>query len=117
MDVRQMKREPNLDLLRFHVLEAKTELDELLLAIDHALGEPVARGGKWDLPDKPFDEWMLHGSLYHVYHHLNFAWNSRFKAADQAESQFDRNEKFPRREFERYWPKSVLRKKGKGKGK
>ncbi len=105
-----MKRELNLEQLRFHVLEAKTELDNLLLAIEHALGEPVSDDGKWNLPDKPFAEWMLHGSLYHAYHHLNFAWNARFKTAEQAESQFDRNEKFPRREFERYWPRSVLQK-------
>jgi hypothetical protein len=60
------------------------------------------------------EEGALAASLEHVYHHLNFAWNGRFKTMQEADAQFDRNEKFPRSGdiggwFSKFWPKSLLR--------
>ncbi len=49
-------------------------------------------------------------SLEHAYHHLNFAWNGRFKTMLEADAQFGRNERFPRPHgavgwFAKFWPK------------
>ena len=51
-------------------------------------------------------------SLEHAYHHLNFAWNGRFKTMREADAQFDRNEKFPYPHgavgrFAKFWPKTT----------
>ena len=43
----------------------------------------------------PWAEMVPGLSLEHAYHHLNFAWNGRFKTMREADAQFDRNEKFP----------------------
>ena len=110
-----MKKSLNLDLLEFHVREAAQELDLLLDAIQYAQDgtrREVAIGDKpllW-----PMEEGMLAASLEHAYHHLNFAWNGRFKTMQEADAQFDRNEKFPRPcdfggWFAKFWPKSFFR--------
>lgn len=102
-----MKKTLNLDLLRFHVTEAKQELESLLLEIRLAQGEKPAEGGAAFRGPGEFREGRLAASLGHAYHHLNFAWNGRNKTMAEADSQFSRNEKFPRH-FVRYWPRTAL---------
>ena len=116
-----MKRQLNFDLLLFHVREASQELDGLLLRIKKMLGEleePLSEEDKAILHvyDRPLEEGGLKVSLEHVYHHLNFAWNVRYKNTENADSHFDRDEKFPKA-FTRYWPKTFLKKRcGRKKG-
>lgn len=97
----------NLDLLRFHVTEAKDELESLLSKIKNAQGEELSKAERRILVPDEFGEWFLSGSLAHAYHHLNFAWNGRNKTMAEADAQFSRNEKFPRH-FDRYWPRTAL---------
>ena len=110
-----MKRLLNLDLLEFHVREAAQELDFLLDAISYAKDGTRREGAVGDEPLYwPLREEALAGSLEHAYHHLNFAWNGRFKTMREADTQFDWNEKFPRPHgavgwFAKFWPKSFLR--------
>lgn len=111
-----MKKSLNLDLLEFHVREAAQELDLLLDAIQYAKDGTRREGAVGDEPSHwPLQEGALAASLEHAYHHLNFAWNGRFKTMREADAQFGRNEKFPRpsgpyRHFERFWPKSLVKK-------
>ena len=87
----------NLDLLEFHVREAAQELDLLLDAIQYAKDGTRREGAVGDEPLYwPLREETLAASLEHAYHHLNFAWNGRFKTMQEADAQFDQNEKFPR---------------------
>ena len=116
-----MKRQLNFVLLLFHVREASQELDGLLLRIKKMLGEleePLSVEDKAILHvyDWPLEEGGLKVSLEHAYHHLNFAWNVRYKNTENANKHFDRDEKFPR-VFTRFWPKSFLKKRrGRRKG-
>ena len=116
-----MNRHLNYNLLMFHVREASQELDALLLRIKKMLGEfkePLSEVDKAILHvyDQPLDEAGLEVSLEHAYHHLNFAWNVRYKDTKDADKHFDRDEKFPRA-FTRFWPKSLLKKRrGQKKG-
>ena len=109
-----MKKSLNLDLLEFHVREAAQELDLLLDAILYAKDGMRREGAVGDEPlHWPLREEALAASLEHAYHHLNFAWNGRFKTKREADAQFDRNEKFPRSRdrcgwFAKFWPKSLL---------
>jgi hypothetical protein len=110
-----MKRQLNYDLLLFHVREASQELDTLLLRIKKMLGEleePLSEADKAILAvyDRPFEEAGLKVSLGHAYHHLNFAWNVRYKETKDADKHFDRGEKFPKA-FTRFWSKSMIRKR------
>ena len=111
-----MKKSLNLDLLEFHVREAAWELDLLLDAIQYAKDGTRREGAVGDEPlHWPLREGSLAGSLEHAYLHLNFAWNGRFKTMQEADAQFDRNEKFPRPRdkcgwFAKFWPKSLIRK-------
>ena len=110
-----MKRQLNYDLLLFHVREASQELDTLLLRIKkmlRELEEPLSEADKAILAvyDRPFEEAGLKVSLEHAYHHLNFAWNVRYKDTNEADKHFDRDEKFPRA-FTRFWSKSMIRKR------
>ena len=110
-----MTNKLNYDLLEFHVREAAQELDLLQDAIQYAKDGTRREGAIGDKPLLwPMDEGMLAASLEHAYHHLNFAWNGRFKTMQEADAQFDRNEKFPRPRdiggwFSKFWPKSLLR--------
>ena len=116
-----MKRQLNYDLLLFHVREACEELDALLLRIKKMLGEleePLSEADKaiLEIYDRPLEESGLAVSLEHAYHHLNFAWNVRYKDTENADRNFDRDEKFPRA-FTRFWPKTFLKKRrGRRKG-
>ena len=79
-----MKRQLNYDLLLFHVREACQELAALLLRIKKMLGEleaPLSEEEKaiLDLYDRPLEVAGLGVSFEHAYHHLNFAWNVRYK--------------------------------------
>ena len=109
-----VKRSLNLDLLEFHVREAAQELDLLLDAVQYARDGTRREGAVGDEPLRwPLQEGALAASLEHVYHHLNFAWNGRFKTMREADAQFDWNEKFPRSHdkcgwFAKFWPKSLL---------
>ena len=114
-----MKKSLNLDLLEFHVREAAQELDLLLDAIQYAQ-DGMRREGTVRLGDEPLywplREGALAASLEHAYHHLNFAWNGRFKTMREADAQFDRNEKFPYPHgavgwFAKFWSKSLIRKR------
>jgi hypothetical protein len=110
-----VKKLLNLDLLEFHVREAAQELDLLLDAIQYAKDGTRRKGTVGDEPLYwPLEEGALAASLEHAYHHLNFAWNGRFKTMQEADAQFGRNEKFPRPRdrcgcFAKFWPKSLLR--------
>ena len=112
-----MKRLLNLDLLEFHVREATQELDLLQDAIQYAKDGTRREGAVGDEPlHWPLREGALAASLEHAYHHLNFAWNGRFKTMQEADAQFNRNEKFPRPHgavgwFARFWRKSLIRKR------
>ena len=110
-----MKRQLNYDLLLFHLREASQELDTLLLRIKKMLGgleEPLSEADKAILAvyDRPLEEAGLKVSLEHAYHHLNFAWNVRYKDTNDADKHFARGEKFPKA-FTRFWPKSMQRKR------
>ena len=110
-----MKRRLNYELLVFHVREAAQELDLLLDAIQYAKDGTRREGAVGDEPLYwPLQEESFAVSLEHAYHHLNFAWNGRFKTMREADAQFDRNEKFPRPHgngdrFAKFWPKSFVR--------
>lgn len=112
-----MKRSLNLDLLEFHVREATQELYLLQDAIQYAKDGTRREGAVGDEPlHWPLREGALAASLEHAYHHLNFAWNGRFKTMQEADAQFNRNEKFPRPHgavgwFARFWPRSLIRKR------
>ena len=108
-----MKRQLNYDLLLFHVRETSQELYTLLLRIKKMLGEleePLSEADKaiLEIYDRPLEESGLAVSLKHAYHHLNFAWNVRYKATKDADKHFARDEKFPKA-FTRFWPKCLLR--------
>ena len=109
-----MEKTLNLDLLEFHVREAAQELDLLLDAIQYAKDGTRREGAVGDEPLYwPLQEGALAASLEHAYHHLNFAWNGRFKTMREADAQFAQNEKFPRLRnvggwFAKFWPKSLL---------
>ena len=111
-----MGKRLNFDLLEFHVCEAAQELGLLQDAIQYAKNGTRREGAIGDKPlFCPMEEGMLAASLEHAYHHLNFAWNGRFKTMQEADAQFDRNEKFPRPRdvgcwFAKFWPKSLIRK-------
>lgn len=110
-----MKRSLNLDLLEFHVREATQELYLLQDAIQYAKDGTRRKGAVGDEPlHWPLQEGALAASLEHAYHHLNFAWNGRFKTMREADAQFGRNEKFPRPcgavgWFVKFWPKALAR--------
>ena len=111
------KKSLDLDLLEFHVREAAQELDLLQDAIQYAKGGTLREGAVGDEPLRwPLQEGVLAASLEHAYHHLNFAWNGRFKTMREADAQFDRNEKFPYPHgavgwFAKFWPKTLIRKR------
>ena len=104
-----MKKSLNLDLLEFHIREAAQELDLLMDAIQPAKDGTRREGAVGDEPlYRLLQEGALAASLEHAYHHLNFAWNGRFKTMQEADAQFDRNEKFPRpsgtiKWFAKFW--------------
>ena len=106
----------NLDLLEFHVREATQELDLLQDAIQYARDGTRREGAVGDEPLRwPLREGAIAASLEHAYHHLNFAWNGRFKTMREADAQFTRNEKFPHPHekcgwFAQFWPKSLIKK-------
>ena len=110
----------NLDLLEFHVREAAQELDLLQDAIQYAKDGTLREGAVGDEPlHWPLREEALAGSLEHAYHHLNFAWNGRFKTMQEADAQFGRNEKFPRPQgtvgrFGKFWPKAPVKRNRSG---
>ena len=110
-----MRRQLNYDLLLFHVREASQELDALLLRIKKMLGEleePLSEADKAILAvyDRPLEEAGLKVSLEHAYHHLNFAWNVRYKDTNDADKHFARGEKFPKA-FTRFRSKSMIKKR------
>ena len=77
-----MKRQLNYDLLLFHVREASQELESLQLYIRDMLGEPLRKDERELLYRGKLSEPGLQVSLEHAYHHLNFAWNVRYKDTD-----------------------------------
>ena len=105
-----MKRQLNYDLLLFHVREASQELESLLLHIRDMLGEPLRKVERELLYRGKLSDAGLQASLEHAYHHLNFAWNVRYKDTENADKHFDRDEKFPRA-FTRFWLKTFLKKR------
>ena len=103
----------DLDLLEFHVREAAQELDLLQDAIQYARDGTRREGDVGDEPLRwPLREGALAASLEHAYHHLNFAWNGRFKTMQEADAKVDRNEKFPCSRgavgrFVKFWTKTA----------
>jgi len=105
-----MKRQLDYELILFRAREASRELEFLLLHIRGMLGEPLCQDERELLYRGELYEAGLQTSLEHAYHHLNFAWNVRYKETKEANNHFDRDEKFPRA-FARLWPKSFLKKR------
>ena len=108
-----MKRLLNFELLEFHVNETIQELWSLLDSIRQTKDSSWSRDKSAKFTHRPLTEGALAVSLEYAYHHLNFAWNGRFKTMEEADAQFDRNEKFPRpsgpfRHFARFRRKSLL---------
>lgn len=111
-----MKKKLNYELLEFHVREAAGELDSLLRRIQFMLGRQDEDGQLQTDAFGPLTEAGFAVSLEHAYHHLNFAWNGRFKTMHEADAQFARNEKFPRScdmhgWFAKFWPKTIIKNK------
>ncbi len=109
-----MKDELNYELLEFHVREATTELNSLLSRIWFMQDRQDEEGQLLTDAFEPLTEEGFAVSLEHAYHHLNFAWNGRFKTMHEADAQFARNEKFPRPNktsgwFAKFWPKSMFK--------
>ena len=110
-----MKRQLNYDLLLFHVREASQELESLQLHIRDMMEDSLRKDERELLYRGKLSEAGLQASLEHAYHHLNFAWNVRYKDTENADRNFGRDEKFPRA-FTRFWPKYMLkRRRGRGK--
>jgi hypothetical protein len=110
-----MNNKLNYELLEFHIREAVGELDSLLSRIQFMLGRLDKAGTSQVDAWGNLNEAGLEVSLAHAYHHMNFAWNVRNKTTKDADTHFDRDEKFPRPterfdSFARYWPKSLIRK-------
>lgn len=111
-----MKKTLNYELLEFHIREAAGELDALLRRIRFMLGKPDENGILETDAWGALTEAGLEVSIAHAYHHMNTAWNARSKATNDADKDFDRNEKFPRPtvlfdSFARYWPRAIVKKR------
>ena len=96
-----------------NLTEAAGDLCELEARLDYAVNERMPKG--WEGFDRIWDRHpFLTSTLYvifeHVYHHINFAWNSRFVSAPRviscARRDYERWEKFP----DDFTPLKALRK-------
>lgn len=85
-----------------NLTEAAGDLCELEARLDYAVNERMPKG--WEGFDRiwnrhPFLTSTLYVIFEHVYHHINFAWNSRFVSASRviacARRDYERWEKFP----------------------
>ncbi len=106
----------NYDLLEFHVRAASQELDLLLDSIRHARNELGNENAVGNEPLYfPLHESALAASLEHAYHHLNFAWNARFKTMGGNGCATLKKREIPAAQqnigwFAKFWPKSIVRK-------
>ena len=79
----------NLEVILFHLLEAKEQLDSMIT----------------EIPDNPeYDIGEFRVEMGHVYHHLNTAWNGR----DQADEQFKKCTDVDFAQFRRFPPDADL---------
>jgi hypothetical protein len=53
----------------------RLDLEEAREAIDHVLME-ISPGGYYEIPDADSEEALV-TEFWHIYHHLNLAWNRR----------------------------------------
>ena len=92
----------NLKIMISNLTEAAGDLCELEARLDYAVNERMPKG--WEGFDRiwnrhPFLTSTLYVIFEHVYHHINFAWNSRFVSASRviacARRDYERWEKFP----------------------
>lgn len=81
------------DRIERHMREAKNSLESLYRSV---IEKRDCKHCVREMTEGQFSE-----SYAHVYHHLNFAWNTRKMCEHDAESSFELNEKWPL-EFERY---------------
>ena len=95
-------RPENLKIMISNLNEAAGDLCELEARLDYAVNERMPKG--WEGFDRiwnrhPFLTSTLYVIFEHVYHHINFAWNSRFVSASRviacATRDYERWEKFP----------------------
>lgn len=103
----------NLKIMISNLTEAAGDLCELEARLDYAVNERMPKG--WEGFDRIWNRHpLLTSTLYvifeHVYHHINFAWNSRFVSASRviacARRDYERWEKFP----DDFTPLKALRK-------
>ena len=98
-----MKSKMNWEMLAFHVREAKGSLDSLHEFLEVKAGRREQKEGDENFFLKhDASEGRLRAELAHVYHHLNFGWNTRHMDAAVAEAAFDLNEKWPL-EFDQFF--------------
>jgi len=103
----------NLKIMISNLIEAAGELYELEARLDYMVHDRMPKG--WEGFDRiwdrhPFCTSTLYVIFEHVYHHINFAWNSRFVSASRviacARRDYERWEKFP----DDFTPLKALRK-------
>ena len=94
-----MKKKPkiNWEMLAFHIREAKESLDTLHEFLEVRSGRRSAGTDETGFCRirAPHEEGQMAAELAHVYHHLNFGWNTRFMDHETAESDFEGHEKWP----------------------
>lgn len=122
----------NIEWIHFHIREALGELRFLEALLEYL---ETGKKGEWlspvdddrfckeGKPDEAAIEIHLAASLAHVYHHMNFGWNSR-RCTDtrRATDRFSNNENFPRPSeagwtFDSFWSKRCLKCLSEGKRK
>ena len=99
--------------MRANLVEANGELDELDAWLSYLHTGTVPKGWRgteriWNR--REFTVYTLYISLEHAYHHVNFAWNSRFYPAKRvvacAQGDFRKWERFPA-DFGRLMPRRM----------
>ncbi|MDO5319183.1 MAG: hypothetical protein Q4G65_11185 [bacterium] len=92
----------NLEIMAANLAEAAGDLRELEARLDYAVNGQMPKG--WEGCARiwrrvPLCASALHVIFEHVYHHINFAWNSRFASAARvvacAKRDYERWMKFP----------------------
>lgn len=92
----------NLEIMAANLAEAAGDLCELEARLDYAVNGQMPKG--WEGCARiwkrvPLCASALHVIFEHVYHHVNFAWNSRFASAARvvacAKRDYERWMKFP----------------------
>lgn len=103
------KKIPPEELIKWERFERQLReaVGSLAFLQDYAQEQLEVAGGKSDkaLHYKKMTDGQLAAEIAHVYHHLNFAWNTRFMSEEVAEADFEKNQLWPKgtmfKEFEK----------------